>query len=106
MGHRGESGSMMSRLPEAEQKLIYATQGAPVADLFNQKVEGTAWKSKPSWYVLAREDQTVHRDLQRSVSKRMKAATTEVTASHVPMLSKPDVVLDVIRKAASAVSAS
>jgi len=55
MGHRGESGSMMSRLPEAEQKLIYATQGAPVADLFNQKVEGAAWKSKPSWYVLARE---------------------------------------------------
>jgi hypothetical protein len=35
----------------------------------------------------------------------MKAVTTEVTASHVPMLSKPDVVLDVIRKAASAVSA-
>ena len=93
-------------LPEAEQKLIYATQGAPVADLFNQKVDGTAWKSKPSWYVLAREDQTVHPELQRSVSKRMKATTTEVTASHVPMLSKPDVVLDVIRKAASAVSAS
>ena len=42
-------------LPEAEQKLIYATKGAPVPDLFNQKVEGTAWKSKPSWYVLSRE---------------------------------------------------
>jgi pimeloyl-ACP methyl ester carboxylesterase len=93
-------------LPEAEQKLVYATQGVPVADLFHQKVEGTAWKSKPSWYVLANQDQTVHPDLQRFVSKRMKAATTEVTASHVPMLSKPDVVLDVIRKAASAVSAS
>ena len=93
-------------LPEAEQKLVYATQGAPVADLFNQKAEGAAWKSKPSWYVLAKEDQTVHPDLQHSVSKRMKAATTEVTSSHVPMLSKPDVVLDVIRKAASAVSAA
>jgi pimeloyl-ACP methyl ester carboxylesterase len=91
-------------LPEAEQKLVYATQGVPVADLFQQKVEGTAWKSKPSWYVLANQDQTVHPDLQRSVSKRMKAATTEVTAAHVPMLSKPDVVLDVIRKAAGAVS--
>ena len=92
-------------LPEAEQKLVYATQGAPVADLLNQKVEGTAWKSKPSWYVLATQDQTVHPDLQRFASKRMKAATTEVTSSHVPMLSKPDVVLDVIRKAASTVSA-
>ena len=93
-------------LPEAEQELIYATQGAPVADLFNQKVDGTAWKSKPTWYVLANQDQTVHPDLQRSVSKRMKAATTEVASSHVPMLSKPDLVLDVIRKAAGAVAMS
>src|SRR5499427_8800497 len=40
-------------LAEAEQKLVYVTQGAPVADLFNQKVDGTAWKTKPTWYVLA-----------------------------------------------------
>ena len=93
-------------LPQAEQKLVYATQGVPVADLFNQKVEGTAWKSKPSWYVLANEDQTVHPDLQRFVSKRMKAATTEVSSSHVPMLSKPDIVLEVIRTAVSAVQKS
>ena len=85
---------------------MYATQGVPVADLFNQKVEGAAWKSKPSWYVLANQDQTVHPDLQRFASKRMKATTTEVASSHVPMLSKPDVVLDVIRKAANAVSVS
>jgi len=92
-------------LPEAEQKLVYATQGAPVADLLTQKVEGTAWKSKPSWYVLATRDQTVHPDLQHSVAQRMKATITEVASSHVPMLSKPDVVLDVIRKAAGAVAA-
>jgi pimeloyl-ACP methyl ester carboxylesterase len=90
-------------LSEVDQKLVYATQGVPVVDLFNQTAEGAAWKTKPSWYVLATEDQTVHPDLQRFVSKRMKAATTEVTSSHVPMLSHPDVVLNVIRKAASAV---
>src|SRR5215468_2171202 len=93
-------------LPAAEQKLVYGTQGAPVADIANQKVDGAAWRSKPSWYVLATQDQTVHPDLQRFVSQRMKAVTTEVASSHVPMLSHPDVVLDVIRKAASAVSAS
>jgi pimeloyl-ACP methyl ester carboxylesterase len=93
-------------LPEAEQKLVYATQGAPVADLLKQKVDGTAWKSKPSWYVLTKDDQTVHPELQRFVSNRMKAATTEVATSHVPMLSKPDAVLDVIRQAVIAVSAS
>ena len=93
-------------LSETDQQLVYARQGAPVADLFDQKVEGAGWKSKPSWYVLANQDQTVHPDLQRFVSKRMKATTTEVASSHVPMLSKPDVVLDVIRKAAGAVSMS
>ena len=96
-------GFFCGDLPEAEQKLVYATQGAPVADLFNQKVEGTAWKTKPSWYIVATQDRTVNPELQRFAAKRMNAATTEVTSSHVPMLSKPDVVLDVIRKAASAV---
>ena len=39
-------------------------RGVPVADLFNQKVEGAAWKSKPSWYVLANQDQTAPPDLE------------------------------------------
>ena len=93
-------------LPEAEQKLVYATQGAPVADLLTQKVEGTAWKTKPSWYIVATQDRTVQPDLQRFAANRMKANMIEVASSHVPMLSKPDVVLDVIRKAASAVQKS
>ena len=46
--------------PEKEQKLVWATQGVPAADLFNQKLEGTAWKSKPSWYIVATKDRTVH----------------------------------------------
>src|SRR6266481_5240471 len=96
-------GCFCGDLPEAEQKLVYATQGVPVADLFNQKVEGTAWKTKPSWYIVASQDRTVNPELQRFAAKRMNAATTEVTSSHVPMLSKPDVVLDVIRKAADTV---
>jgi pimeloyl-ACP methyl ester carboxylesterase len=92
-------------LPEADQKLVWATQGAPVSDLFDQKHAGVAWKSKPSWYVIGTKDQTVHPELQRSVSKRMGATTMEVDSSHVPMLSHPDKVLDVIRKAAAAVAA-
>jgi pimeloyl-ACP methyl ester carboxylesterase len=90
-------------LPEEEQKLIWATQGAPVADLFQQKVEGTAWKSKPSWYIVATKDHTIQPELERFVAKRMGATTFETDSSHVPMLSQPDFVLDVIRKAALAV---
>ena len=92
-------------LSDAEQKIVWATHYAPAADLFNQKVDGTAWKSKPSWYIVATQDRTVHPELQRFVSKRMGAKVTEVASSHVPMLSKPDLVTDVIRTAAKAVQA-
>jgi pimeloyl-ACP methyl ester carboxylesterase len=89
-------------LPEAEQRVVWATHYAPAADLFDQKMEGTAWKSKPSWFIIAKSDQTVHPDLQRFVSKRMGATVREVESSHVAMLSHPDLVLDVIRTAANA----
>lgn len=89
-------------LPDQEQKLVWATQGVPDTDLFNQKMDGTAWKSKPSWYIVAKNDRTVHPDLQRFAAKRMGAVTHEVDSSHVPMLSKPRLVIDVIRSAANA----
>jgi pimeloyl-ACP methyl ester carboxylesterase len=75
-----------------------------VPDLFNQKLDGVAWRSKPSWYIVATEDRTVHPELERFVAKRMGATTVETDSSHVPMLSKPAVVLDVIRKAARTVT--
>jgi pimeloyl-ACP methyl ester carboxylesterase len=94
-------------LSAEEQKLVWATHYAPVADLFQQqKITSTPWKSKPSWYILTTQDHTVHPDLQRWVSKRMGATVVEVESSHVPMLSKPDVVIEVIRTAAKAIQES
>ncbi len=90
-------------LSAEEQGVVYATHFAPALDLFNQKLDGVAWRSKPSWYIVAAEDRTVHPDLQRFVAKRMGATTVELKSSHVPMLSQPRAVLDVIRKAANAV---
>jgi pimeloyl-ACP methyl ester carboxylesterase len=92
-------------LTEEEQEIVWATQAAPVPDLFTQKVAGAAWKSKPSWYVVATEDHTINPELERFVAKRMGATTVEVASSHVPMLSKSEIVLDVIRKAANAIAA-
>jgi pimeloyl-ACP methyl ester carboxylesterase len=89
-------------LPEQEQRLVWATQAVPDADLFNQKVDGVAWRSKPSWYIVAKNDHTVQPELERFVAKRMGATTTEADSSHVIMLSKPSVVLEVIRAAATA----
>jgi hypothetical protein len=91
-----------------------------VPDLFNQKVDGVAWRSKPSWYIVATEDRTIQPELERFVAKRMGATTVELRSSakrmgattvelrssHVPMLSQPRAVLDVIRNAANAIQKS
>ena len=90
-------------LSEQDQKLVWATHYAPAAELFTKNAPGTAWKSKPSWYIVANNDRTVHPDLQRFVAKRMRASTHAVNSSHVAMLSHPDFVLDVIRAAVMAV---
>ena len=96
-------GCFAGDLPEQEQRLVWATQGVPDADLFNQKLDGTAWRTKPSWYIVANNDRTVHPDLERFAAKRMGAHTYDVDSSHVPMLSHPDFVLDVIREAANSI---
>jgi len=93
-------------LPEEEQRLVWATHYPPAVNLFNETVDGAAWKSKPSWYIVAKNDRSVHPDLERFVAKRMGATTIELNSSHVPMLSQPKQVLDVIRSAAKAVQGS
>jgi pimeloyl-ACP methyl ester carboxylesterase len=93
-------------LTDEEQRLIFATQGVPATELFDQKMKGTAWRTKPSWYIVANNDRTIQPELERFCAKRMGAATYETASSHVPMLSKPDFVVDVIRAAASAIARS
>src|ERR1700677_4739514 len=68
-------GCFAGDLPEQEQHLVWSTQGVPDADLFNQKLPGTAWRTKTSWYVVANHDQTVNPELERFVAKRMGAHT-------------------------------
>ncbi len=91
-------------LSSEEKGIVYATHFAPALDLFTQKnLGGIAWRSKPSWAIVAAQDRTVHPDLERFSAKRMGAKTVEIATSHVPMLSRPKAVLDVIRDAAKAV---
>jgi pimeloyl-ACP methyl ester carboxylesterase len=87
-------------LPEPEQQLVWATQMAPLADLFGQPVPGAAWKLKPTSYIVGSEDRTIQPELQRFLAKRMNAKVTELASSHVPMLSQPRRVYEVIRDAA------
>ena len=76
-------------------RLVGATQGAPAANIFAHDAPGVAWKTKPSWYIVGTKDHTVNPDLERFLAKHMKAKTTELDSSHVPMLSQPDRVVEV-----------
>ena len=92
-------------LTPEEQGVVYATHFAPAVDLLLQKHDGgIAWRTKPSWSIVATEDRTVQPDLERFAAKRMGATTVELKSSHVPMLSRPRDVLEVIRQAATAVA--
>src|SRR5260221_9224354 len=89
-------------LSEQDKRVVWATHHSPAADLFTQKHDGVAWRSKPSSYIVATNDRTVQPALQRFVAKRMNATTLEVASSHVPMLSNPKLVIEVILTAAVA----
>jgi pimeloyl-ACP methyl ester carboxylesterase len=64
------------------------------------KVTVAAWKSKPSWYIVATEDGAIDPKLLRSTARRIGAKTTEIKGSHVVFLTQPQAVADVIAGAA------
>ena len=69
-------------------------------------VTKAAWKSKPSWYIVATEDLMVPADAQRRMAKRAGSTIVELKGSHAIFVSQPDAVAAVIAKAATAVSAA
>ena len=88
----------------AEQAAVLAATQRPVAELGFSEPSGTpAWKSLPSWTVLASRDRAAGTDLVRSMAERAGATITEVEGSHVIMVSRPDAVAEVIMTAAAAV---
>jgi pimeloyl-ACP methyl ester carboxylesterase len=90
-------------LPRPLTAVMAATQ-RPVAELGFSEPSGTpAWKSLPSWTVLATGDKAAGTDLIRSMAERAGATITEAEGSHVIMISQPDIVADVIMTAAAAV---
>ncbi|HEV2765333.1 MAG TPA: alpha/beta hydrolase [Pyrinomonadaceae bacterium] len=101
LSKEGGQKTFAGDLPAQESALLYATQLAPRASLPGEKVRAAAWKDKPCWYLVAGEDQAVSPDYQRDAAARIGAETTVLPSGHVPMLSHPEEVLEVIREAAA-----
>ncbi len=90
-------------LPAAQTAIMTATQGPIKASAFEERTTVAAWKTKPSWYVLATSDRMIHPDVQRSSAKRIGAQLSELNTSHVPQQSQPAEVAEVILKAVKSV---
>jgi pimeloyl-ACP methyl ester carboxylesterase len=90
-----------SDVPAAQARILAATQTPIAVSAFATKVSNVAWKAKPSWYIVARNDQTLAPEEERFFARRMKATTTELPTSHVPMIAMPKDVAGVIVDAAA-----
>jgi pimeloyl-ACP methyl ester carboxylesterase len=84
-----------------EKTLLIATQAPTQGGVLGTPISSAAWRTKPSWFVIASNDRMIAPQQERDTAKRMNAVTLTLPTSHVPMLSKPTEVADFIVKAAS-----
>lgn len=88
-------------LPKAKAEFMADSQVPVSASVFGAAIASAAWKTKPSWYVVATEDQTIPPDAERFMAKRANAKVTEIKGSHVVFISQPKLTADVIIAAAT-----
>ena len=93
---------MAQELPPSVQRTLVATQGQTAAAVFGAKVTTAAWKSKPSWAVIAGNDRAIsRRKLEKEEAATIKATSITLPANHLVMLSHPREVAALIEQAAA-----
>ena len=86
----------------SKARVMHAAQ-QPLAVSTLEDVMGVpAWKSQPTWYLVATNDEAIPPDAERQFAGRMGATTVEIASSHVPMVSHPDEVVALIESAVNA----
>jgi pimeloyl-ACP methyl ester carboxylesterase len=86
--------------------VMWAAQQPIFASALEDVMGVPAWRNLPSWYMVATNDEAIPPDAERLFAQRMGATVIEVESSHVPMISQPDAVTDLIVTAAESVSTS
>jgi pimeloyl-ACP methyl ester carboxylesterase len=90
----------------ATATVMYAVQQPLALSAFGDVMGVPAWKSLPSWYLVAQNDEAIPPGAERQFASRMGATTVEIASGHVAMVSHPDAAADLIRQAAAAAVAS
>jgi pimeloyl-ACP methyl ester carboxylesterase len=88
-------------VPPAVSRFMAESQVPISTDSFTHKVTSPAWKSKPTWYMVATADRSINPDQERMMAKRANAKTVEVNASHVAYMSHPKETAKLIEEAAA-----
>jgi pimeloyl-ACP methyl ester carboxylesterase len=88
----------------AQARVMHAVQQPLAASTLEDVMGEPAWRTLPSWYMVATQDEAIPPDAERSFAARMGAMTVEVDSSHVPMVSRPDTVVDLIDTALASLS--
>jgi pimeloyl-ACP methyl ester carboxylesterase len=92
-------------LPKDQARFMAISQVPISTDAFTHKVTNPAWKTKPTWYMVASEDRSINPEQERMMAKRARAKTVEVKSSHVAYMSHPKEAARLIEEAATSVSA-
>jgi pimeloyl-ACP methyl ester carboxylesterase len=98
---KGIAEDFAQDLSPAEQQLLTATQGPTNAAAFGANITTAAWKTKPSWFVIASNDRAIPPALEKAEAARMKATAITLPSSHVAMLTHPIEVAHLIEQAAA-----
>src|SRR5215469_4642364 len=93
---KGIAEDFAQDLPDREQQVLTVTQGSTAAAVFDGTITTAAWKTRPSWCVIATNDRAVSPALEKAEAAAMKATSITVSSSRVPMLSHPKEVADFI----------
>ena len=86
--------------------VLYAVQGRVSDTLFRDRTTVAAWRSRPTWYAVSRQDRTISPELQRFMAVRMGASTVEIDSGHLSLITHPDEVTELIINAVRAVRRS
>lgn len=98
---KGIAEDMAQDLPEKEKQILTATQGQTAAAAFGATVSTAAWKSRPSWALIAGNDRAIPPELEKDEAAAIKATAITVPANHLAMLSHPEEVAELIEQAAA-----
>ena len=98
---KGIAEDMAQDLSNGEQEILAATQGQTAAAVFGATVTRAAWRSKPSWAVIAGNDRAIPPELEKDEAGTIKATSITLPANHLVMLSHPREVAELIEQAAA-----